>query len=175
MTLLGAVVSGTLGMELEPQFDRPYLSSSLGDFWGRRWNLAASASLRAAVYEPMRARFGSPAAGMAAAFLVSGLMHEVVVLYLTSRPPTGRVTAFFALHGACVCAERWWLRRRACSSGSKREAALGLLPRAVAASLVVGFVAGTAFWLFFPAMYCGGMDELYFAVNLPLGMVCTYP
>uniref|UniRef100_J3LCS4 Wax synthase domain-containing protein n=1 Tax=Oryza brachyantha TaxID=4533 RepID=J3LCS4_ORYBR len=80
---LGAA-GGALGMELEPQFDRPYLSASLQDFWGRRWNLMASAVLRAAVYDPVRARSGSPEAGALAAFLVSGLMHEVVTLYMTS-------------------------------------------------------------------------------------------
>ena len=41
-----AAVGATLGMELEPQFDRPYLSASLLDFSGRRWNLMASAMLR---------------------------------------------------------------------------------------------------------------------------------
>ncbi|KAK4592047.1 hypothetical protein RGQ29_016505 [Quercus rubra] len=28
-----------LGIELEPQFNEPYLTSSLHDFWGGRWNL----------------------------------------------------------------------------------------------------------------------------------------
>uniref|UniRef100_A0A0E0JZN5 Wax synthase domain-containing protein n=1 Tax=Oryza punctata TaxID=4537 RepID=A0A0E0JZN5_ORYPU len=149
---LGAA-GGALGMEMEPQFDRPYLSASLQDFWGRRWNLMASAVLRAAVYDPVRARSGAPAAGVLTAFLVSGLMHEVVILYMTSQAPTGRVTAFFALHGACVCAERWWCARR-CEARP---------PRAVAAPLVLGFVAGTAFWLFFPEIYGGGMDDLYLA------------
>ncbi|CAN6216125.1 unnamed protein product [Urochloa humidicola] len=140
-----------LGMEMEPQFNKPYLSSSLQDFWGRRWNLMASAVLRPAVYDPVRARHGA-AAGALAAFLVSGLMHEVVVWYLTFRAPTGHVTAFFALHGACVCAERWCARRR-CRA----------VPRAVAAPLVVAFVAATAFWLFFPAVFGDGMGDLYLA------------
>ncbi|CAL5048986.1 unnamed protein product [Urochloa decumbens] len=141
-----------MGMEMEPQFNKPYLSSSLQDFWGRRWNLMVSAVLRPAVYDPVRARHGA-AAGVLASFLVSGLMHEVVVYYLTFRAPTGHVTAFFALHGACVCAERWCARRWGCMA--RRP------PRAVAAPLVVAFVAGTAFWLFFPAIFGGGMDDRY--------------
>ena len=152
-----AVAGRALGMEMEPQFDRPYLSASLGDFWGRRWNLVASAALRAAVYDPVRARLGA-AAGVLATFLVSGLMHEVVVYYLTFRAPTGRVMAFFALHGASVCAERWCARRCA---GARP-------PRVVATALVVGFVAGTAFWLFFPAIFGDGMDDIYFAENAAL-------
>uniref|UniRef100_J3MLP4 Wax synthase domain-containing protein n=1 Tax=Oryza brachyantha TaxID=4533 RepID=J3MLP4_ORYBR len=32
-----ALARGVLGAELEPQFDRPYLATSLADFWGRRY------------------------------------------------------------------------------------------------------------------------------------------
>ncbi|TVU30167.1 hypothetical protein EJB05_21776, partial [Eragrostis curvula] len=138
------------GAELEPQFDRPYLSSSLGDFWGRRWNLMASAVLRPAVYLPVRARAGAPA-GVLATFFVSGLMHEVIAWYITFRPPTGQLTAFFLLHGASVCAERRLARLRR------------PLPRVVATPLVLGFVAGTAFWLFFPPLFGGGMDDHFIA------------
>ncbi|CAN1799448.1 Probable long-chain-alcohol O-fatty-acyltransferase 1 [Linum perenne] len=41
------------GFELEPQFDEPYLSTSLQDFWGRRWNLIVTNILRPTVYLPM--------------------------------------------------------------------------------------------------------------------------
>nr|CAB3471014.1 unnamed protein product [Digitaria exilis] len=143
-----AMIGTALGMEMEPQFNKPYLSSSLQDFWGRRWNLMVSAILRPSVYDPVRKRLGAPVAVLAT-FLVSGLMHEVVVWYLTFRPPTGQLTAFFALHGACVCAERWW-----CGATTTRV---------VATLLVVGFVAGTAFWLFFPAIVGDGMGEVYLA------------
>lgn len=105
-----AAVGAALGMELEPQFDRPYLSASLLDFSGRRWNLMASAMLRPAVYDRVRARLGAPG-GVLSTFLVSGLMHEVIAYYISFRAPTGQVTAFFALHGVCMCAERWCARR----------------------------------------------------------------
>jgi hypothetical protein len=148
-----AAASGVLGMAVEPQFDRPYLASSLRDFWGRRWNLMVSAVLRPAVYGPVRARAGK-ATGVLATFLVSGLMHEAIVYYVTLRPPTGEMTVFFLLHGACCVAEeqcaRWW-------------AAKGWAPppRPVAMLVVLVFVSGTAFWLFFPP-YCrnGGEDML---------------
>ncbi|KAL6640231.1 hypothetical protein ACP70R_022080 [Stipagrostis hirtigluma subsp. patula] len=148
-----AATGRALGMELEPQFDRPYLSASLRDFWGRRWNLMASAVLRPAVYAPVRARVGA-AAGVLATFLVSGLMHEVVTYYITFRAPTGQLTAFFLLHGASVCAERWCARR--CGAAPPP-------PRAVATPLVLGYVAATAFWLFFPPLFGNGMDDLFFA------------
>ncbi|XBI08446.1 probable long-chain-alcohol O-fatty-acyltransferase 1 [Aegilops tauschii subsp. strangulata] len=150
--LLGSVralIHGVLGMEMEPQVDRPYLASSLRDFWGRRWNLMVPAILRPSVHGPVRARFGD-AAGVMASFLVSGLMHEVMFYYIMWQPPSGDVTAFFVLHGACTAAEGWWARH----AGWWRP------PRAAAVPLTLAFVGGTGIWLFFPAMVRGGLDEL---------------
>ncbi|KAM7261834.1 hypothetical protein ACFE04_020911 [Oxalis oulophora] len=42
------------GFELEPQFNEPYLSTSLQDFWGRGWNLMVPTILRPTVYYPVR-------------------------------------------------------------------------------------------------------------------------
>ncbi|XP_062221158.1 probable long-chain-alcohol O-fatty-acyltransferase 5 [Phragmites australis] len=143
------VIHDLLGMEMEPQVNRPYLASSLRDFWGRRWNLMVSSILRPSVFDPVRARLGN-AAGVLAAFLVSGLMHELIFYYIMRSAPSGEVTAFFLLHGTCAAAERWW----ASHPGWWRR------PRAVALPLTLAFVAGTGFWLFFPALMKGGMDEM---------------
>uniref|UniRef100_A0A0E0LLQ8 Wax synthase domain-containing protein n=1 Tax=Oryza punctata TaxID=4537 RepID=A0A0E0LLQ8_ORYPU len=146
-----------LGAELEPQFDRPYLATSLADFWGRRWNLMVPAVLRPSVYRPVRARHGA-AAGVAAAFLVSGIMHEVLFYYITLDPgcTTGEVTAFFALHGACVVAERWWWAARRRGHGAWRWRAP---PRAVATAMTLAFVTGTGSWLFFAPVTRSGLDK----------------
>ncbi|SPT15871.1 unnamed protein product [Triticum aestivum] len=85
----------TLGMETEPQLDRPYLASSLRDFWGRRWNLMVSAILRPSVYDPVRGR----RAGLVCGVRGDARGHGVL--------PQPAVTAFFALHGACCVAEGW--------------------------------------------------------------------
>ncbi|KAK3144545.1 hypothetical protein QOZ80_4AG0314560 [Eleusine coracana subsp. coracana] len=145
---------GTLGAELEPPFDRPYLASSLRDFWGRRWNLAVPALLRPCVYRPVRVRSGSAAAGVVAAFLVSGVMHEVMFYYITLRPGNGEVTAFFAIHGACAVAEGWWCARRP----SRWRP-----PRPVATALTLAFVTGTASWLFFAPVVRSGLDKVIVA------------
>ncbi|XP_066347583.1 probable long-chain-alcohol O-fatty-acyltransferase 4 [Miscanthus floridulus] len=147
-----AAAGGALGMEMEPQFDRPYLASSLRDFWGRRWNLMVSAILRPSVYDPVRARAGK-APAVLATFLVSGLMHEVTMYYLTLRPPTSEMTAFFLLHGVCCVAEESCVRRWA--EWGRRPP-----PRPVATLLVVVFVAATAFWLFFPPICREGTEEV---------------
>ncbi|MQM04362.1 hypothetical protein Taro_037156 [Colocasia esculenta] len=156
MVLAAAAAAGRAllpaGTELAPQFAAPYLSSSLQDFWGRRWNLMVSDILRSAVYAPVRAAWGSTT-GVMAAFLVSGLMHEIMFYYLTMKPPTGEVGFFFALHGACMAAEitakRWWARR---GMG-------GPLNLAVAAPLTIGFLVATGIWLFFPQITRSGAEE----------------
>ncbi|KAK3157898.1 hypothetical protein QOZ80_2AG0129920 [Eleusine coracana subsp. coracana] len=146
-----ALIHDALGMEMEPQVDRPWLSSSLRDFWGRRWNLMVPSVLRPAVFLPARALLGgAAAAGVLATFLVSGVMHELMFYYIMRARPTGQVTAFFLLHGACAAAEGWWARH----AGRWRP------PRVVAVPATLAFVAGTAFWLFFPAMVKGGLDEM---------------
>ena len=51
---LGAVVAAAaFGAPLARHFDLPFLATSFGDFWGKRWNLVAGASLRDAVYAPI--------------------------------------------------------------------------------------------------------------------------
>ncbi|CAK9165477.1 unnamed protein product [Ilex paraguariensis] len=47
-----AVVRALVGLELEAPSDEPYLSTSLQDFWGRRWNLIVTNTLRHTVYKP---------------------------------------------------------------------------------------------------------------------------
>ncbi|XP_078167200.1 putative long-chain-alcohol O-fatty-acyltransferase 5 [Carex rostrata] len=148
LSTFAIITSQALGMELEPQFNKPYFTTSLRDFWGRRWNLMVSAILRPSIYEPVKIYFG-PKAGVFAVFLTSGLMHELMFYYSTLRKPTGEVTAFFMLHGICVLVEWWWAKYQKwwCP------------PRAVATLLTLGFVVVTAFWLFFPPLVRGGSDE----------------
>ena len=147
-----AAAGSALGMELEPQFNKPYLASSLRDFWGRRWNLMASAILRPSIYDPVRARAGK-AAGVFVTFTVSGLMHEAITWYLTLLSPTGETVAFFLLHGACCVAEDWCARRWA-------ERGWSPPPPPLATALVAVIVVSTTFWLFFPPLYRGGAEEM---------------
>ncbi|KAF7113727.1 hypothetical protein RHSIM_RhsimUnG0110100 [Rhododendron simsii] len=50
--MVAALARATVGSKLEPQFDEPYLSTSLQDFWGRRWNIMVTSILRPTVYSP---------------------------------------------------------------------------------------------------------------------------
>lgn len=158
LAVSAAPVKAVFGFEIEPQFNEPYLSTSLQDFWGRRWNLMVTRILRPTVYDPVRrvstslvgATCASPVA-MFATFLVSGLMHELIYYYLARAPPTWEVTLFFVLHGVCtaveVAAKKVLIRR-----GWR-------VHRVVSGLLTVGFLAVTGNWLFFPQLVRNGVDR----------------
>ncbi|KAL3508429.1 hypothetical protein ACH5RR_027830 [Cinchona calisaya] len=147
-----------VGLELEAPSDEPYVASSLQDFWGKRWNLTVTNTLRHTVYKPVRSVSAvflgnqlAPLPAALATFLVSGLMHELLFYYVTRSKPTWEMTLFFILHGLCVVFE----------FGIK----IGLkgkleLPWFVSGPLTVGFVILTSFWLFFPPVVRTGADAL---------------
>lgn len=167
LAVVAIVARAALGVELEPQFNDPYLSTSLQDFWGRRWNIMVSSILRPAVYDPVLA-WASRAVGRRYAalpavlgtFVVSALMHELIFYYLGRVRPTGEITWFFLFHGVCLTAE----------IAVKKELKPGLrLPRPVAAVLTVGFVMVTAFWWFLPPLLRCRADERAFEEYAAVG------
>ncbi|XVF79667.1 hypothetical protein PTKIN_Ptkin15bG0008100 [Pterospermum kingtungense] len=101
------MVRSFTSLELKPQFKEPYLSTSLQDFWGKRWNLMVTSILRPTVSEPTQ-RFSSTVIGRTWAslpFVVSGLMHKLMFYYLGRLSPTGVVSWFFVIHGFCLTLE----------------------------------------------------------------------
>jgi len=158
LAISAAPVRTMFGFEIEPQFNEPYLSTSLQDFWGHRWNLMVTRILRPTIYDPVRhiikSYVGSTYATLAATlatFVVSGLIHEVIYYYLARVPPTWEVTWFFVLHGVCtsieVAVKKVVLRR-----GWR-------LHRAVSGPLTITFLAVTGNWLFFPQLLRNGVDR----------------
>lgn len=96
------------GVDCRPLFRSPLHSRSLTEFWGRRWNLAFSEMTAVAVYRPVAARLGRPAA-TAVAFVFSGLLHELA-LSVPVRAGYGWPLLYFLLHGSLVLVERRWQR-----------------------------------------------------------------
>lgn len=92
------------GYDVAPPFDAPLLSTSLGEFWSRRWNRAFSEMTALAVYRPVARRFGT-AAALAAAFVLSGVLHELAIS-VPARGGFGGPMAYFLLHGGLVGVER---------------------------------------------------------------------
>jgi D-alanyl-lipoteichoic acid acyltransferase DltB (MBOAT superfamily) len=67
-----------LGIDLMENFRRPYLSTSVPEFWSRRWHLSLTGWFRDYMYIPMGGSRRSPLrqyANVMAVFLVSGLWH----------------------------------------------------------------------------------------------------
>ncbi|KAI5066536.1 hypothetical protein GOP47_0019160 [Adiantum capillus-veneris] len=49
---LAKLATACFGVESDPQFNNPFMSASLSEFWGRRWNLVVTTILRSTVYNP---------------------------------------------------------------------------------------------------------------------------
>ena len=108
------------GIGVRPLFRAPLLAHSLGEFWGRRWNLAFSEMAAAAVYRPLAARRGR-AAGVAAAFALSGALHELAIS-VPVRAGIGLPFLYFALHGGLVLLEDVLARRGVRLAGAAARA-----------------------------------------------------
>lgn len=76
-------------------FNAPMRSLSLGEFWGRRWNIAFAEMTAVAVFRPLRQRYGE-GAGRLGAFLFSGLAHELAIS-VPVQAGYGLPTLYFAL------------------------------------------------------------------------------
>ncbi|WRX20538.1 Wax synthase domain - like 3 [Theobroma cacao] len=156
---LAATPAQFLGVELEPRFNAPLFSTSLQDFWGHRWNLRVSEILRATVYIPVRrisTRIIGPRwaslPGVFLTFLVSGLMHELLVYHMTRERPTWEVTWFFILQGVFVDMEIV-LKKKLVATNKFR------LHKAISGPLALANIAVTAGWLSYTQALRNGIDE----------------
>jgi len=125
------------GVPVKPLMRAPLLATSLGDFWGARWNTGFHTLAHELVFRPLRRRSGKTLAVLAV-FLVSGLIHELVIT-LPARGGYGLPTAYFFLQGLGLVVER---------SAWGRALGLGTGIRGRVFALLVA--AAPAFWLFPP-------------------------
>jgi alginate O-acetyltransferase complex protein AlgI len=100
-----------VGVDARPLFRTPLAARSLGDFWGRRWNLAFSEMTAIGVYRPLSGALGKTT-GMIGAFVCSGALHEVAIS-LPVLTGFGGPSLYFVLHGLLVLIERTLERRGA--------------------------------------------------------------
>jgi alginate O-acetyltransferase complex protein AlgI len=98
-----------MGVDARPLFRAPLAARSLGDFWGRRWNLAFSEMTAIGIYRPLAGVAGKPAATVAA-FLASGVLHELAIS-VPVLAGFGGPSVYFLIHGVLVLVERALERR----------------------------------------------------------------
>ena len=121
------------GLDVRPIMDAPLKSTTLGEFWGRRWNGAFNQVAFEILFRPL-ARTTGPTIGTIVAFLASGLIHELVIS-LPARAGYGLPAAYFLLQGCGVIIQHRVTRIRRGMAGRV---------------FTVLVVAVPAFWLFHP-------------------------
>jgi alginate O-acetyltransferase complex protein AlgI len=125
------------GVNAQPIMQAPLTAVSLSDFWSRRWNTAFNKLAHDLAFRPLARRFGARG-GMLGVFLISGLVHELVIS-VPARGGYGLPTVYFALQAFGVLIERSaWGRRVGLGHGLR------------GGFFMVAFTAGPVFWLFHP-------------------------
>jgi hypothetical protein len=112
-------------------------STSLSEFWGKRWNLGFRQLAHDLIFCPLHEGIGPGAAGFVV-FVVSGLIHDLVIS-VPARAGYGLPTIYFVLQGIGVAIERSRVGRR-----------MGLRHGVQGWLFMAAFTAGPAFWLFHP-------------------------
>jgi Membrane bound O-acyl transferase family len=126
-----------LGLNAQPLMRAPVLATSLEEFWGKRWNSAFSHVANETILRKLFRRFGVNMT-MLLVFLVSGLVHELVIS-LPARGGLGLPTFYFLVQGSAMAFER---------SKVGRDLGLGCGGRGWFFTMLV--TAAPAFWLFHP-------------------------
>jgi D-alanyl-lipoteichoic acid acyltransferase DltB (MBOAT superfamily) len=98
------------GVNAPPLMREPLRAVSLADFWGRRWNGAFHYLANDLVFRPLAGR-GGPAGAMLMVFLLSGLVHDLIIS-VPARGGYGLPTTYFLIQGLGVLFERTQMARR---------------------------------------------------------------
>lgn len=125
------------GINTQPIFHAPALSTSLQEFWGESWNLGFRQLAHVLIFTPLRKRVHIHLAVLAT-FLVSGLLHDLVIS-IPAKGGYGLPTAYFIFQGLATLFEN-----------SKAGKILGLGVGLRGWFYVCVCTAGPAFWLFHP-------------------------
>ncbi len=92
------------GIAARPLMNWPLRSTSVSEFWGRRWNTAFRDLAYRVLFQPLTRRWGARRA-LLAGFFFSGLLHELVVT-APAGGGYGGPTVFFTLQGVLILLER---------------------------------------------------------------------
>lgn len=101
---LASIAWRALRVDAPPIMDAPLRSTSIAEFWGRRWNGAFNQLALRLVFWPVARRTGTTV-GTLCAFGASGAVHELVIS-LPANAGYGLPSAYFVLQGIALLAER---------------------------------------------------------------------
>jgi len=125
------------GINAKPIMNAPFKSSSLSEFWGRRWNGAFNQLVLNIFFRQLSRSIGTIRATLTT-FLLSGLLHEFVIS-LPAGAGYGLPTAYFLLQG-------WGVIAQHSDSGDRLGIRCGVPGRV----FTIFITAAPAFWLFHP-------------------------
>lgn len=106
------------GRNVRPIMNAPILSTSVSDFWSKRWNLAFRDYTYPHLFKPL-ARSSSPLAAVVGGYAFSGVVHELAIS-VPARTGLGLPTLYFALQGVAIVFERWLVKRGVAIRGGWR-------------------------------------------------------
>lgn len=98
-----------LGVNARPIMNRPLASTSLSEFWGKRWNTAFRDLTYRFLFRPLTAWWG-PRTGILVGFAISGLIHDAVIS-VSAQGGYGGPTVYFLVQGGGLMLERSRLGR----------------------------------------------------------------
>jgi hypothetical protein len=93
-----------IGVDARTLMNWPIASVSVSEFWGRRWNTAFRDLTHRFLFRPLTAKLG-PRWAVAAGFVFSGLIHELIIS-VPAGGGHGGPTIFFVLQGLALLVER---------------------------------------------------------------------
>jgi predicted DCC family thiol-disulfide oxidoreductase YuxK len=134
---LAAIAWRIAGINAQPIMNAPIRATSLSEFWGRRWNGAFNQLVVDVLFRRLARSIGVVRATLTA-FLLSGLLHELVISF-PARAGYGLPTTYFLWQGWGVVAQR-------STVGNQLAFRHGISGRI----FTILIAAGPAFWLFHP-------------------------
>jgi len=94
----------SVGLQAHPLMNRPLASTSLSEFWSRRWNTAFRDLTHRFLFRPCASWLG-PRWGIVVGFLFSGAIHDLVIS-VPAHGGYGGPTVFFTIQGLAMVIER---------------------------------------------------------------------
>lgn len=108
-----------VGLRAEPLMLAPILSTSITEFWGRRWNTAFRDLTHRFLFRPLCRRLSARSAVLVS-FLFSGLIHELAIS-VPAGAGYGGPTLFFVVQGIAILFERSRTGRALLSTSARRR------------------------------------------------------